>query len=208
MRNPISRAIGGGGSSPAIVRRIISSRVAIGNWYASTSVPGAPMFDLDEFVHYVTRVRERTRRVAACIPAEHIEWTYKPGAFTLGDLVRHIAVTGRYIWAETAHNHPSCYTTHGREIADGRDAVRALLGRLREELVAAFRRLTPDMLPANGATAEGTGLTTWKWLGLMPEHEIHPRGQIYTMLGLLEVPTPPLYGMTSTAVKARAGVGP
>ena len=35
--------------------------------------------------------RERTRRVAACIPAEPIEWTYKPGAFTLGDLVRHIA---------------------------------------------------------------------------------------------------------------------
>ena len=44
------------------------------------------MFDLNEFLHHFERVRERTRRVAACIPAEHIDWTYKPGAFTLGDL--------------------------------------------------------------------------------------------------------------------------
>ncbi|HMF96200.1 MAG TPA: DinB family protein [Vicinamibacterales bacterium] len=163
------------------------------------------MFDLAEFVHYITRVRERTRRVAACIPEEHIEWTYKPGAFTLGDLVRHIAVTGRYIWAETAHNRPSRYTTHGRELAEGRDAVLALLDRLHAESVAEFRQLTPDMLAAKCATPEGTRLTTWKWLRMMPEHEIHHRGQIYTMLGMLNVPTPPLYGMSSADVKARAG---
>ncbi len=49
------------------------------------------MFSLDDFLHYFERVRERTRRVAACIPSDRIEWTYKVGAFTLGDLVRHIA---------------------------------------------------------------------------------------------------------------------
>jgi len=43
------------------------------------------MFPLDEFLHQVERVRERTRRVAACIPADRVEWTYKPAAFTLGD---------------------------------------------------------------------------------------------------------------------------
>ena len=57
----------------------------------------------------------------------------KPGAFTLGDLVRHIAVTERFIWAETAHNRPTAYVSHGRELADGRDAVLALLDRLHEE---------------------------------------------------------------------------
>jgi hypothetical protein len=31
------------------------------------------------------------------------------------------------------------------------------------------------------------------------EHEIHHRGQIYIYLALLEVPTPPLYGLTSDA---------
>jgi len=55
------------------------------------------MLELDEFLHHFERVRERTRRVAGCIPADRVEWTYKPGAFTLGDLVRHIGVTERFI---------------------------------------------------------------------------------------------------------------
>ena len=166
------------------------------------------MFDLDEFLHYHARVRERTKRVAACIPPEHIDWTYKPGAFTLGDLVRHIAVTERFIWAETVHNRPCGYVTHGRELADGRDAVLAFLDRLHEESLAQFRALTPEMLAAKCATPEGTRLTTWKWLRMMPEHEIHHRGQIYTMLGVLNVPTPPLYGMTATEVQRRSrGLG-
>jgi uncharacterized damage-inducible protein DinB len=162
------------------------------------------MFELDEFLHQVGRVRERTRRVAACIPAEHIEWTYKPGAFTLGDLVRHIAVTERFIWAETVHNRPSRYVTHGRELAEGREAVLAFLDQLHEESLAEFRALTPEQLAGKCSTPEGSKLTTWKWLRMMPEHEIHHRGQLYTMLGMLNVPVPSLYGMTATDVQARA----
>jgi uncharacterized damage-inducible protein DinB len=162
------------------------------------------MFDLDEFLHHFERVRDRTRRVAACIPAEHVEWTCRPGTFTLGDLVRHIAVTERFIWAETVHNRQSRYVTHGRELADGRDAVLAFLDRMHEQSMAEFRALTPADLEGKCATPEGTRLTTWKWLRLMPEHEIHHRGQLYTMLGLLNVPTPPLYGLTATEVQARS----
>jgi uncharacterized damage-inducible protein DinB len=160
------------------------------------------MFDLDEFLHHLDRVRERTRKVAACIPADQIEWTYKAGAFTLGDLVRHIAVTERFIWAETVHNRAVAYTTHGRELADGKDAVLALLDRLHEESLAQFRALTPAMLDQKCVTPAGVPLTTWKWLRMLPEHEIHHRGQLYTMLSVLDVPTPPIYGMTSDAVKS------
>jgi uncharacterized damage-inducible protein DinB len=160
------------------------------------------VFDLAEFLHHVGRVRERTRRVAACIPADRVEWTYKPGAFTLGDLVRHIAVTERYIWAETVHDRPSRYVTHGRELADGLDNVLAFFDRLHEESLAQFRALTPEMLAGRCATPEGTRLTTWKWLRMMPEHEIHHRGQLYTMLGMLDVPTPSLYGMTAAQVQS------
>jgi len=162
------------------------------------------MFDLDEFLHHCERVRERTRRVAACIPAERIDWAYKAGAFTLGDLVRHIAVTERFIWAETVHNRPVAYVSHGRELADGRDAVLALVERLHEESLAQFRALTPEMLTAKCITPAGVPLTTWKWLRMMPEHEIHHRGQLYTMLSLLDVPTPPIYGMTAAQVQSAA----
>jgi uncharacterized damage-inducible protein DinB len=159
------------------------------------------MFELDDFLHNLERVRERTRRVAACIPADHVEWTYKPGAFTLGDLVRHIAVTERFIWAETLHHRPVAYVSHGRELADGRDAVLAFFDRLHLESLAQFQALTPAMLIGKCLTPAGTPLTTWKWLRMMPEHEIHHRGQLYTMLAMLNVPTPPLYGMTSAEVR-------
>ncbi len=162
------------------------------------------MFSLDVFLHTFERVRERTRRVASCIPDDRIEWTYKPGAFTPGDLVRHIAVAERHIWAETVHHRPMRYTTHGRELADGKEAVLAFLDRLHAEAVAEFRALTPAMLEAKCVTPAGSPMTTWKWLGMMPEHEIHHRGQIYTLLSLLDVPTPPLYGMTADQVKAKA----
>ena len=162
------------------------------------------MFDLEDFLRNYERVRERTRRVAACIPADSIEWSYKPGAFTLGDLVRHIAVTERWIWAETVHSRPSRYVSHGRELAEGRDAVLAFLDRMHDESMAQFRALTPETLAAKCRTPEGTPLTTWRWLRKMPEHEIHHRGQIYTMLGMLNVPTPSLYGMTADQVQARA----
>ena len=50
----------------------------------------------------------------------------------------------------------------------------------------------------------GASLATWKWLRAMVEHEIHHRGQIYLMLGLIGVPTPPLYGLTSEEVRDRS----
>ena len=162
------------------------------------------MFDLDEFLNHFDKVRQRTRRVAECIPADRVEWAYKPGAFTLGDLVRHIAVTERYIWAETVHRRPSRYTTHDRALADGRDTVLAFMDRLHQESMTLFRQLTPEMLAGKCATPEGSMLTTWKWLRMMPEHEIHHRGQLYTMLGIIDVPTPPIYGMTAKDVQARS----
>jgi uncharacterized damage-inducible protein DinB len=36
------------------------------------------------------------------------------------------------------------------------------------------------------------------------EHECHHRGQIYLYLGMLGVPTPPLYGLTSEQVRAES----
>jgi len=162
------------------------------------------MFDLGEFLHYFDRVRQRTRRVAACIPEDRIEWTYKPGAFTLGDLVRHIGVAEREIWAKTVRGRPVGYTTHGVELAEGRDAVLAFLDRMHRDAMPEFLSLTPEALAGTSQTPEGSRLTTWKWLQLMPEHEIHHRGQIYTMLGMLGVPAPPLYGLTSEEVRQRA----
>jgi len=82
---------------------------------------------IDDFLSYVDSVRGRTRRVAQTIPPDRIEWTHRDGAYTLGDLVRHLGSTERYMFAETARGNVSTYPGHGRDLADGYDAVLAYL---------------------------------------------------------------------------------
>jgi hypothetical protein len=45
---------------------------------------------IQPFLHYFGNVRERTMRVARCIPPDKIDWTYAPEKFTLGDILRHL----------------------------------------------------------------------------------------------------------------------
>jgi uncharacterized damage-inducible protein DinB len=158
---------------------------------------------IQPFLQYFGNVRERTMRVARCIPADKIDWTHSPGKFTLGDLLRHIAVAERYMWAENVQGQPARYTTHGKELADGLENVLAFMERLHAESVEIFSRLTPEDLQRKCVTPGNAPITTWKWLRLMTEHEIHHRGQIYLYLSMLDVPTPPLYGLTSEQVRAR-----
>jgi len=156
------------------------------------------------FLDYWTSVRRRTRRVVTCIPTDRLEWTHRPGAFTLGDLVRHLATTERYMFAETVAGRPSCYPGSGRELADGFAAVLAYFDRLDAEAREIIGGLSDANLERKCLTPAGTPLTTWKWLRAMCEHEAHHRGQIYLMLGMLDIPTPPLYGLTSEEVLSRS----
>ena len=156
------------------------------------------------FLDYWENVRGRTKRVAQKIPPAQLEWTYARGKFTLGDLVRHLATIERYMYAETVRGRPSSYPGCGVELASGYDAVLAYLDSCHAESVAIFAGLTDSDLKAKCMTPAGTPITTWKWLRAMVEHESHHRGQIYLMLGMLGVDTPPLYGMTSEEVKAKS----
>src|SRR5208282_3405847 len=61
---------------------------------------------IQPFLHYWGNVRERTMRVARCIPPDKIDWTYADGKFTLGDILRHLAVAERYMWAENVQCRP------------------------------------------------------------------------------------------------------
>jgi len=159
---------------------------------------------IGSFLDYWDNIRGRTRRIAACIPPDRIEWTHRPGKFTLGDLVRHLATIERFMYAETVAGRPSRYAGCGVELAAGYDAVLALLDRLGAESKAIFGALTDADLQRKCLTPAGTPITTWKWLRAMVEHEAHHRGQIYLMLGMLEVPTPPLFGLTSEEVRTRS----
>jgi len=159
---------------------------------------------IESFLTYVDSVRGRTRRVVETIPADRVEWTHRDGAFTLGDLVRHIGATERYMFAETARGNTSAYPGHGRDLADGYDAIIAYLDRTHAEAHDIYRSLSPEALAGRCTTPAGTSISTWKWLRAMIEHEIHHRGQLYLMLGMLGVRTPPLYGLTEEQLRDRS----
>ena len=162
---------------------------------------------IEPFLDYFERIHERTRRVAACIPPEQLEWRPREGAFSFGDLLRHLAAIERWMFAENVAGRPSRYPGHGPELADGYAAVMDYADRMHAEAMEIFRALTPDALQARCTTPGGASMPAWKWLRAMVEHEIHHRGQIYLMLNLLGVPTPPLYGLTSEEVRERSAVG-
>ncbi len=156
------------------------------------------------FLEYWRNIRGRTRRVVQCIPEDRLEWSYKPGKFTLGDLARHLPAIERYMYAETVHGRPSAYQGCGPELASGRDAVLEYMDRLHAEAVDLFGQPRDDDLQRKCQTPAGTPITTWKWLRAMFEHEAHHRGQIYLMLGMLDVATPPLFGLTAEELQARS----
>jgi uncharacterized damage-inducible protein DinB len=157
---------------------------------------------IQPFLQYFGNVRERTLRVARCIPPDKLDWTYAPGHFTLGDLLRHLAISERYMWAENVLGRPSRYTSHGKEFGETYSEVMALLERLHTESLQLFAQLTDEDLQKKCKTPGGTEIATWKWLRAMTEHEAHHRGQIYMYLGMLGVPTPPIFGLTSEEVRA------
>lgn len=159
---------------------------------------------VNSFLRYFESIRARTMRVIACIPPDRIDWAYREGKFTLGDLVRHLGASERYMFAENAKLRPSRYHGCGRELADGHAASVAFLERMHAESMEIFSTLDDADLAAKCITPGGAALSVAKWLRAMIEHEVHHRGQIYICLQLLEVDTPPMFGLTEEEVEARS----
>jgi len=158
---------------------------------------------IQPFLRYFDNVRERTLRVARCIPPDKMNWAYAEGKFTLGGLLRHIASAERDMWAENVQGKPSRFGSHEEETAGDLPATLETMQRLHSESMAIFAQLTNEQL-AQKCVTPGGELATWKWLRAMVEHEVHHRGQIYMYLGILGVQTPPIFGLTSEEVRARS----
>ncbi len=156
------------------------------------------------FLDYYENLRRRTLKVIECIPSVRINWTHTAGKFTFADLIRHLAATERFMFAETVQNKKSIYPGHEKHLADSYDDVLQFLNEKHEESMEIFSRLTDEDLRRKCLTPAGTPITVWKWLRALAEHEIHHRGQIYAYLGMLEIPAPPLYGLTSEEVRERS----
>lgn len=160
------------------------------------------MLSANEFIDQLDRVHGRTRRIVVLIPRDAVEWSPKPGWFSFGGLVRHLAGIERWMYGETVSGRPSRYPGHGLQLAEGYDAILAYYDRLHAEARAVFAGLSDERLNEKCSTPAGTPITVWKWLRAHLEHEAHHRGQLYLMLAMRDIATPPIYGLTAEQVQA------
>ena len=158
--------------------------------------------DTPSFLSYWRNARQRTVRVLAALKSEDLEWAPAPGAFTFGDLFRHLAGLERFMWAENVQGRPSSYPGHGQELASGLDDIRAYLDQCHREALVAFSSLSDADLVAPCRNPSGSEMATWKWLRAMIEHEAHHRGQLYLMASLRGWTVAPLFGLTEEQLAA------
>lgn len=156
--------------------------------------------NIQSFLDYYGKIRQRTKRLIAVIPEEHLEWAYLPGKFTIADQIRHIAAIERYMFAETIAGRPCIYQGCGRELADGYENILFYFDKMHQESLAIFNNLADEDLQRKCITPGNTEISVWKWLRAMTEHEIHHRAQLYLYLNMLHVKTPPIFGLTSEEV--------
>ncbi len=155
-------------------------------------------------LEYLTKVHQRTMRAVRSIPSDQVEWRPKEGAFSLGDLARHMAVTLRYTFAENIAGRPSLYSSHGPELAASLDEIIALMEASYAGALGIFSEVSEEEWDLKCNSADGVPVTRWKLLRLAIEHEIHHRGELYAYLGLAGVKAPPIFGLTSEELRARA----
>jgi len=160
--------------------------------------------NITSFLDYYSRIRQRTERVIACIPPERYDWTYKAGKFTFADIIRHIAAIERYLYAENALGNPAAYPGCGKELADGPEQVLQFFREEHQDSMAIFRSLADEELQKKIQTPGGGEISLWKWLRALVEHEIHHRAQLYLYLGMLDIPAPPIFGLSSEEVLAQS----
>lgn len=155
---------------------------------------------IQSFLSYYKRVREGTLRLIQVVPEDKLEWTYKPGKFTIGDSIRHIAAIERNLYAEVVQGRPVRYTGCGKELADGLENVLAYFNKMHEESMAIFSAFTDEDLKRKVKTLDGKETTIASFLRALIIHEVHHRGALYNYLSMLDIKTPPIFGLTSEEV--------
>jgi uncharacterized damage-inducible protein DinB len=156
------------------------------------------------FIDYYEKIRARTNKVIAVVPPERLEWSYRQGKYTIGDIIRHIACIERFMYAEIVIGRKSAYRGCSVSMASGFEDVVTLFNALHVDSLTILRSLVDEDLQRKCTTPAGHSITIWKWLRALIEHEIHHRAQLYIYLGMIDVITPPIFGMTAEELESGA----
>ena len=154
----------------------------------------------DSFLRYYEKTREVTVKVIAVIPHDKMDWSYMPGKFTIGDLVRHIAAIERNVFAEIAIGNKPNYKGCGKELADGYQNVVTYFNEMHLQSTKIFGSLDDGRLKEKIKSVDGKEIELGNFLRALLVHEIHHRAALCIYLNLLGVETPSIIGLKEEQV--------
>jgi uncharacterized damage-inducible protein DinB len=155
------------------------------------------------FIDYFGGIRRRTLNYIGVLPAEQMDWTPRPGQFTCGDIVRHLAATERMFVGAVVEGRWR-YVGHTAADTPGLDAALAQLEAAHTAAMDALRTVPDAALLERRPSLDGPPVKAWRLLMALVEHEIHHRSQLAVYLMLLGVEPPQIYGLGVEDVIARA----
>lgn len=153
--------------------------------------------DIETFLRYFENVHKRTARLLPLVPEDKLELSPTPHNFSFGDIFRHLAAVERYMFVAVALSEGNNYKGHQKHLAEGLENVSNFYNTLHEDAISELAKLNNEDLKNKCITPAGASMSRSSWLRAMIEHEIHHRGQLYLMLSMIEVETPPIFGLTS-----------
>lgn len=155
---------------------------------------------INAFLSYYEKTRHVTSKVIQIIPHDKLDWSYMPGKFTIGDMVRHIAAIERLVFAEIAIGNKPKYKGCGKELADGYENIVEYFNNTHAQTIQIFSSLTDEDLGKNIKTLDGKDVPLGNFLRALIVHEIHHRGALCIYLNLLGIETPPVIGLNEKQV--------
>jgi uncharacterized damage-inducible protein DinB len=150
--------------------------------------------DDSELAEYIERVHLRTREAVERLTDEAVGWRPRPGEFTAGELVAHIAAS-RLMNARSMCGEPLRYPGHDLPAGTTAGELLALVDRTSAEVL---ERLAGCDLHSEieSRTSETGRMFAWqRLLGGLSEHEVHHRSQLCEYLSGMGIEPPPLYGL-------------
>ena len=155
---------------------------------------------IESFLNYFNKVREGTNRIIQVIPPDKMNWTYKPGKFTMADIIRHIAAIERNVFAELVAGNTPSYKGCGKELADGYDEVLLYFDEMHKQSLQIFNSLNDEDLNRKIATLSNAETKIGSFLRALIIHEVHHCGALCIYLNLLDIATPSIFGLTEKQV--------
>ncbi len=148
------------------------------------------------FTDYFDGVRRRTIGFFRALPPDRIDWIPKPGEYTAGDIIRHVAAC-EPMFVGAALDRPWRYAGHERERGATLEQALGYLDACHATamglLAAADDEALSAMVPALEAGARP--IKAWRLLMAMTEHEVHHRSQLASYLTWMGVEAPDVFGL-------------